>query len=222
MLNRLPTRHCLPSLFAHVTSVAPLVDRREITTGIIRRRSQSASSCQRVRHRPCIQPAVRAMPREREKRMNQSGFNRIASAMALVGLLVVPMGVASGQTAQTPPDNSKVNTRDRAKGAATADQQKENETDRELTRSIRRALMDDKTLSSYAHNVKVITQGGHVTLKGPVRSEDEKAGGHDKSRDRGRRRPRLESDERRWVEALTASSAIVKHFFKESFHGRQE
>jgi len=68
----------------------------------------------------------------------------------------------------------EVNTRDRSKGAATADQQEENATDRELTRSIRRALMNDKGLSSYAHNLKIITQAGPVTLEGPVRTEDEK------------------------------------------------
>src|SRR5258705_10971678 len=71
------------------------------------------------------------------------------------------------------PDNTKVNSRDRAKGAVTADQQKKNAADRELTQKIRRELMRDKTLSSYAHNVKVIAQGGQVTLKGPVRSEAE-------------------------------------------------
>lgn len=74
---------------------------------------------------------------------------------------------------QTPPDNTKVNTRDRAKGAVTADQQKNNVTDRDLTQKIRRALMQDKTLSVYAHNVKVIAQGGQVTLKGPVRTDEE-------------------------------------------------
>jgi len=75
---------------------------------------------------------------------------------------------------QTAPDNTKVNTRDRAKGAVTADQQKENAGDREITRKIRQSLIRDKTLSSYAHNVKVIAQGGQVTLKGPVRSDEEK------------------------------------------------
>ena len=39
---------------------------------------------------------------------------------------------------------------------------------------IRKAVMDDKSLSSYAHNVKIISQNGKVTLKGPVRSADEK------------------------------------------------
>jgi len=105
--------------------------------------------------------------------MNHIRFKSIARAMAIAGLCVVPLS-ASAQTAQTPPDNSKVNTKDRAAGAATADQQKENAADRALTSKIRRALVQDKTLSSYAHNVKVITQGGQVTLKGPVRSEDEK------------------------------------------------
>ena len=34
--------------------------------------------------------------------------------------------------------------------------------------------MKDKSLSTYAHNVKVIAQNGMVTLKGPVKSEEEK------------------------------------------------
>jgi hyperosmotically inducible protein len=76
--------------------------------------------------------------------------------------------------AQPAPDNTKVNKRDRAKGAPTADQQKENSGDRQLTQKIRQSIMKDKSLSTYAHNVKVIAQGGQVTLKGPVRSEEEK------------------------------------------------
>jgi osmotically-inducible protein OsmY len=88
----------------------------------------------------------------------------------LVGVLSASVLSLAAQA----PDNTKVNTRDRAKGAVTADQQKENANDRELTQKIRRELMRDKTLSRYAHNVKVIAQGGQVTLKGPVRSEAEK------------------------------------------------
>jgi osmotically-inducible protein OsmY len=76
--------------------------------------------------------------------------------------------------AQTAADNTKVNERDRAKGAVTADQQKENGTDRNLVKKIRQSLVNDKSLSTYAHNVKVVAQGGQVTLKGPVRSEEEK------------------------------------------------
>jgi hyperosmotically inducible protein len=48
-----------------------------------------------------------------------------------------------------------------------------NAADRNLTARIRKSVMADKTLSTYAHNVKIISQNGIVTLKGPVRSDDE-------------------------------------------------
>lgn len=97
--------------------------------------------------------------------------HRLVCAFAVVSALLIPVLPAG---AQTPADNTKVNQRDRAKDATTADQQKENATDREITQKIRRALMDDKTLSTYAHNVKIVSQDGQVTLKGPVRTADEK------------------------------------------------
>jgi hyperosmotically inducible periplasmic protein len=56
----------------------------------------------------------------------------------------------------------------------TAGQQKENSSDRNTTRQIRQAVMKDKSLSMYAHNVKILTQNGVVTLRGPVRSDEEK------------------------------------------------
>ena len=75
----------------------------------------------------------------------------------------------------TQPDNTKVNKEDRQAGAVTADQQNMNLSDRQLTKKIRQAVMADKSLSTYAHNVKVVSQNGTVTLKGPVRSDAEKA-----------------------------------------------
>jgi len=75
---------------------------------------------------------------------------------------------------QTPPDNTKTNQRDREKTAKTADQAKNNTSDRELMQKIRKSIMDDKTLSTYGHNVKIIAENGKVTLKGPVRSAEEK------------------------------------------------
>jgi osmotically-inducible protein OsmY len=72
------------------------------------------------------------------------------------------------------PDNTKVNKRDRDRSEPTADQQKGNASDRDLTKKIRQSIVADKSLSMYAHNVKVISQNGVVTLKGPVRSEEEK------------------------------------------------
>jgi len=103
--------------------------------------------------------------------MSQRRFRHTICALAVTGAW---MSISNPLLAQTPADNTKVNTRDRAKGAVTADQQKENGVDRELAQKIRRSLIQDKALSSYAHNVKVIAQGGQVTLKGPVRSDDEK------------------------------------------------
>lgn len=103
--------------------------------------------------------------------MKQHELRSIVSAFAVSTLLAVAPSFAA---AQTPADNTKVNTRDRAAGAVTADQQKENAADRELSQKIRRSLTADKGLSTYAHNVKVVSQGGSVTLKGPVRTEQEK------------------------------------------------
>jgi hyperosmotically inducible protein len=57
----------------------------------------------------------------------------------------------------------------------TSDSQKENQADRITTQKIRKSIMADQSLSSYAHNVKVITTNGSVTLKGPVRSDEEKS-----------------------------------------------
>src|SRR5205085_11360508 len=96
---------------------------------------------------------------------------------ALLVTLAVLFGAAEpikDQDKGTAADNTEVNKRDRKTGAVTADQQKENQGDRELTANIRKALMDNKELSTYAHNVKIVSVNGMVTLKGPVRSEDEK------------------------------------------------
>ena len=71
-------------------------------------------------------------------------------------------------------DNTATNKRDRDDTAPTADQQKNTQSDVDLAARIRRSIVGDKSLSTYAHNVKIIAQNGHVTLKGPVHSEAEK------------------------------------------------
>jgi len=91
--------------------------------------------------------------------------------------LIVLGGIAIAQqdnSQQVPADNTKVNQRDRNQSEATADQQKGNSTDRELARQIRRAVVNDKSLSTDAHSVKIIAQNGSVTLKGAVKSDEEK------------------------------------------------
>jgi osmotically-inducible protein OsmY len=71
---------------------------------------------------------------------------------------------------QTAPDNSKQNKNQQD----TADNQTNAKSDRLITAQIRKAIVGDKTLSTYGHNVKIITVNGAVTLKGPVSSEAEK------------------------------------------------
>src|SRR4051812_42173601 len=78
------------------------------------------------------------------------------------------------KSAQAAPDNTGKNQRDRSSSEPTADQQKENKSDRELTQQVRKALVGDKSLSTYAHNIKVIARNGEITLKGPVKSDAEK------------------------------------------------
>ncbi len=61
-----------------------------------------------------------------------------------------------------------------ATGQVTADQQKSNKADRELTQKIRESVVADKSLSMSAHNVKIISRNGTVTLRGKVKSDEEK------------------------------------------------
>jgi len=83
------------------------------------------------------------------------------------------VAMAQDSTASAP-DNSAVNVRDRAPGAMTAGQQSNSKSDAELTRRIRRAVVQDHSLSMLAHNVKIISTNGSVMLRGPVKTEEEK------------------------------------------------
>lgn len=74
------------------------------------------------------------------------------------------------QHQETAPDNTGKN----ATQQLTAEEQGGSESDRETTKNIRRELMKNDSLTSTAKNVKVITIGGKVTLRGPVHSEQEK------------------------------------------------
>jgi osmotically-inducible protein OsmY len=85
-------------------------------------------------------------------------------------IAIVAAALAAGQA----PDNSKTNQRDRNSDSPTADQQKMNKADSDLVQKIRQSVYADKTLSTYAHNVKIVAQDGHVTLRGPVRNQTER------------------------------------------------
>jgi hyperosmotically inducible periplasmic protein len=114
---------------------------------------------------------------QEEEKMNREFLKSARVLLALgtaafsVSLMATPM--LANQDSQTPADNTKQN---RDQTPPTADQQKMNPADRAITQKIRKAIHDDSTLSTYAHNIKIITQDGKVTLRGPVRTQDEKAG----------------------------------------------
>ncbi len=83
--------------------------------------------------------------------------------------------VAQNNSSNSASDNTANNRSDQAPSAMTADHQRNGKSDLDLTASIRRSIVADNSLSTYAHNIKIVVQNGVATLKGPVRSEDEKA-----------------------------------------------
>ena len=102
-------------------------------------------------------------------------MNRKALIFTMSLLACAGFSNAFGQSpASTAPDNSGINVRDRADNAMTASSQSGSKSDLELTASIRRAIVKDKSLSTMAHNVKIISVDGKVTLRGPVKTDEEK------------------------------------------------
>ena len=104
--------------------------------------------------------------------------NRVSTVVRL-GLIALAVGVPAALQAQVrdttraagvAPDNTKRNK----EGGITAQQQGRDSIDRRITKEIRRAVVKNKDLSGYAHNVKIITVNDVVTLRGPVRTEQEK------------------------------------------------
>jgi hyperosmotically inducible periplasmic protein len=98
----------------------------------------------------------------------------LACVLLLTGATLLGAQQDSNAGQAVPADNTKINQRDKNQAEPTADQQKENPSDRQLAAQIRRAIVKDKSLSTDAHNVKIIVQNGSVTLRGPVKSDDEK------------------------------------------------
>ena len=94
------------------------------------------------------------------------------STRVLVLGAMITGGPLFGFAQQAPaPDNTKANAQ---ADQNTADKQSNAASDRALTQQLRKAITQDKSMSTYAHNVKVVTQNGQITLSGPVRSDEEK------------------------------------------------
>ena len=76
---------------------------------------------------------------------------------------------------KTKPDNTAINERDRSRETQTSGDQSNSSADLKITQAIRQALMKDSELSTTAKNIKIITDNGQVTLRGPVKNAQEKA-----------------------------------------------
>src|SRR6266487_5429453 len=76
---------------------------------------------------------------------------------------------------KTKPDNTAINERDRSRETQTSGDQSNSSADLKITQAIRQALMKDSELSATAKNIKIITNNGQVTLRGPVKNAPEKA-----------------------------------------------
>lgn len=91
-----------------------------------------------------------------------------------IGLMLVTAGCEQNNAAPPPADNTRINERDKNSAALTPGDQGENEVDRTITQRIRQEVMKSDALSMTAKNVKIITINSIVTLRGPVKNEQER------------------------------------------------
>ena len=100
--------------------------------------------------------------------MKRSRLSTLSAAVTALSLSLVAPAFAEDAKRNDNTGKNKVE-------APTADQSKNGKSDVQMTADIRRAIMKDDSLSTSAHNVKIIVESGAVTLKGPVKNADEKA-----------------------------------------------
>lgn len=112
---------------------------------------------------------VGAPKREARGEMASAGSELPADKQA------APTGQTPASAFGTQADNTRVNERDRESSALTPMDQGESEADRDMTQSIRKAVIADDSLSFTAKNVKIITRDGLVTLRGAVTNAREKS-----------------------------------------------
>jgi hyperosmotically inducible protein len=104
----------------------------------------------------------------------------VASALVALSSLAMFATFANAQStpnsamSSTAPDNTRNNKVDQSSTSINADSQSNAPGDIDMTKRIRQSVMADKTLSTYAHNVKIVTVNGGVTLMGVVRSDQER------------------------------------------------
>ena len=95
--------------------------------------------------------------------------------LALACLSAFSLAALAADDKNVNPDTTGKNERDRSGETQTSGDQSNSSADLKTTQAIRQALMKDSELSATAKNIKVITADGHVTLRGPVRTAQEKS-----------------------------------------------
>jgi hyperosmotically inducible protein len=104
---------------------------------------------------------------------NKKKFLRTGTVLLLLIAFVSCSKDSSMNESRNNPDNTGHNARDASGSTVVPENQQENQSDLKITQKIRQAIVDDSSLSTNAKNVKVITINGLVTLRGPVKSNDE-------------------------------------------------
>ena len=95
--------------------------------------------------------------------------------LALTCLSAFSLAALAADNKKAEPDNTAINERDRSGETKTSGDQSNSSADLKITQAIRQALMKDSELSTTAKNIKIITANGQVTLRGPVKTAQEKA-----------------------------------------------
>jgi hyperosmotically inducible protein len=127
---------------------------------------------------PCTEARSDNMNKENTMRVAASIFGLTLAAASLASTGAWANQAQTDQTSQNAPantDNTRVNARDKDGASVTPQNQSNAAADRKLLAAVRRAIVKDKSLSTTAHNVKIMTANGAVTLRGPVKTDDEKS-----------------------------------------------
>ena len=108
------------------------------------------------------------------KNMRVLGFVVLASASAMISCGALAQDNSAAPVASKSADNTKMNERDKSPDTIKPTDQPNNSVDIKLAAAVRQAIVNDKALSTTAHNVKLVASNGVVTLRGPVNSQGEK------------------------------------------------
>jgi hyperosmotically inducible protein len=108
-------------------------------------------------------------------RQTQTKGSMKQTLLALACLSALSLAALAADNEKAKPDNTATNQRDRSGETKTSGDQSNNSSDLKMTQAIRRALMKERQLSTTAKNIKVVTANGQVTLRGPVKTAQEKA-----------------------------------------------